>query len=152
MPISREVLDRVKAIAIHEGHPLVAKNFKFQWNTDGDEVINEGSETKDNVPTIDYELPPTPLLLEVEQHEDEQIYDEANTQNDHEILENNDNNDRIDDNNINEDDSNDEDEHIELNNEEPLVNQEEEVVLQDNENITAEEETIENATINANEN
>ena len=52
LPISKDVLDRVNAIAMHQGHPLVAKNFKFQGDPDGEE-IDEEDVNKDDVTSID---------------------------------------------------------------------------------------------------
>ena len=67
LPISQEVLQRVEDIAIYEQQPLVASNFKYQWNPDGDDEIDGEDSDVDDVLDEPPAPPPPPAVLEIEQ-------------------------------------------------------------------------------------
>merc|ERR1740124_2068615 len=41
LPISRDIINRVNMISEHEGHSMVASNFKYQWSPEEDDMIDE---------------------------------------------------------------------------------------------------------------
>ena len=71
LPMSKEVLTRINTIAIHEGQPLVASNFKYQWSFDGDEINEDDVDNEENLPEEEESLPPPGMLdLEADVSED----------------------------------------------------------------------------------
>lgn len=88
LPIPREVIARVEAIAIEQGHPLISQNFKYQWSPDGDEIMGEGEndDGDDNIPDLIMELPPPPVMLAIERgaettNEEMELIENDNTDN-----------------------------------------------------------------------
>ena len=85
LPLSTEALERVEAIALHQEQPLVASNFKYQWDPDGEEIEVEdtGENIEEEVQIVeDEEQPPQPLAIEAAddvenalepEHENEQV-------------------------------------------------------------------------------
>ena len=60
-----DALSRVEYIAIQEGQPLVANNFKYQWDLDGEEIEQEDEVEAEVEVALQDELPP-PALLELD--------------------------------------------------------------------------------------
>ena len=67
LPITKEVLDRVEKIAIHEGQALVASNFKYQWSPDGEEIPNETLNDDDDEVVVVKEEHAQEVAMEVEE-------------------------------------------------------------------------------------
>ena len=73
LPISDDVIDRVKQLVVDEGHYLVTTSFKFEWiiageDTRSDKYFNDDADIKDLI-RINERTGPT--LLEVDETEDE---------------------------------------------------------------------------------
>lgn len=58
-------LSRVEYIALQEGQPLVANNFEYQWDLDG-EVIEQEDEIEAEVEIVFQDGLPSPALLELD--------------------------------------------------------------------------------------
>ena len=145
LPISKDVLDRVDAIAVHEGQSLVAKSFKFQWNPDGEEIDGKEISEDDDVSLSLHEAPQSSRLLVIDEETEtrEQSDDDIDVEEEMRIED-----DDIEENNV----ADDIEENDDADDEVPTVDQEGEVTLHEDqgaeEPITVEDEAIENATMN----
>ena len=148
LPISKDVLDRVDAIAVHEGQSLVAKSFKFQWNPDGEEIDGKEISEDDDVSLSLHEAPQSSRLLVIDEETEtrEQSNDDIDVEEEMRIED-----DDIEENNV----ADDIEENDDADDEVPTVDQEGEMTLHEDqgaeEPITVDDEAIENATMDINQ-
>ena len=68
--MGNDVINRVNALGRAEGQPMIASNFAFKWDQDG-EVLNYESDVDDeNNDDFDYIIPPQPEMHVVDERRD----------------------------------------------------------------------------------